>query len=59
MPNKRNALKAQLSIQLENSNNLIDAIALNPEQSNTTANANEIFKAIDAVSANDVNAVSF
>ena len=55
---KRNSLKAALSFNLEETNNLIDSIGLNPENSNTYTNLNELFKAIDSIAGNDVNAVT-
>jgi ubiquinol-cytochrome c reductase core subunit 2 len=52
----KNSLKAALSYDFETANKLVDVIASNPEQSNTHSNLGEVFKAIDAVSGNDVNA---
>lgn len=53
----KNSFKAALSFNLESSNSLIDSIAVSPEHANTYANASELLKAVDGVSANDVNAV--
>jgi hypothetical protein len=47
-----------LAFSFENTQYLIDGIAISPENANVYANVNELFKAVDAVSANDVNAVS-
>lgn len=55
---KRNALKLSLSLSLENSHSLIDAIARNPENANVATNVNDLFKAVDSVSDADVNSVS-
>lgn len=53
--NAKNALKANLAASLESSVNLIGAIGLNPENP-SAANVTELLKAVDAVSAADVNA---
>jgi hypothetical protein len=50
-------LKAALSYKQEAASTLISTIASNPEQSNARTNLEEVSKAIDAVTANDVNAV--
>ena len=55
--NAKNVLKANLAASLESSVNLIGAIGLNPENP-SAANVGELLKAVDAVSAADVNAVS-
>lgn len=56
----KNSLKAALSFYLEPTNHLIEALALRPDQGNSLASVNDtidgLFKGIDAVSANDVNA---
>jgi len=51
----KNALKLSLSLSLENSHSLIDAIARNPENANVATNVNDLFKAVDSVSDADVN----
>lgn len=50
----KNSLKTNLAFYLESSENLINVIAPNPDKA--TTGLNDIFKAIDACSANDVNA---
>lgn len=52
----KNSLKAALSYKQEAASTLISTIASNPEQSNARTNLEEVSKAIDAVTANDVNA---
>lgn len=54
----RNSLKASLAYNLENQQNQLTVIGQNPNQASSALNAEEAFKNIDAVSANDVNAVS-
>ena len=54
----RNAYKLSLASSLENSHNLIEAIARNPENANQSTNVNEVFRAVDAVSDADVNSVN-
>lgn len=54
----RNSLKASLAYNLENQQNQVTVIGQNPNQAGSALNADEAFKNIDAVSANDVNAVS-
>jgi hypothetical protein len=56
---ERNSLKASLALSLDNSHSLIDAISRNPENPSANTDVNHLFKAIDAVSANDVNAVRY
>jgi len=51
----KNAYKLSLALSLENSHNLIDAIARNPEAANQSTNLNDLFKAVDAVPDADVN----
>lgn len=51
----RNSLKTAISFEHETANTLINQIASNPDQAQSSVN--DLFKAIDAVSANDVNAV--
>lgn len=49
----KNSLKTAISFEHETANTLINQIASNPDQAQS--NINDLFKAIDAVSANDVN----
>ena len=56
--NFRNSLKASLSYNLENPLAQVQAIGLNVEHANAHTNPEELFKNIDAVSVNDVNAVN-
>lgn len=51
----KNNLKASLSMSMEYSQNLIESIALSPENAGIYSNMNELHKAIDNVSSNDVN----
>jgi len=51
----KNSLKASLSFSLDNAQNVIGAIARNPENANHQTNVTELFSAVDAVSDADVN----
>jgi len=51
----KNALKASISFAHESSHNVIAAIAQNPDAAAQSINLNEVFRQIDALSANDVN----
>jgi len=42
---------------LDSSQGILETIIRNPENANNQLNANELFKAVDAVSAADVNNV--
>ncbi len=50
-------MKLAVSLSLDNSQGLIEAIAKNIEDANNQINVNQLFAAIDAVSPSDVNAV--
>jgi len=52
----KNSLKSALAFSVENSSSLVEAIGQNVEHSNLYSNLNELFKAVDAVPASDINA---
>lgn len=51
----RNSLKFSLSESLDNSHSLIEIIGLSGERANAQTNLNDLYKAVDSVSDNDVN----
>lgn len=52
----KNSYKLALGLSLENSNGVLDAIIRNPENANNALNSSELFAAVDAVKAADLNA---
>lgn len=56
--NAKNALKASLAISLETNDNLVESIVKAGEHAAQYTNTSELFKAIDGVSNENVNAVS-
>ena len=53
----RNSLKLSAALSLDSSQGLIDSIASNPDNANNLTNVDQVFNAIDAVSASTINAV--
>lgn len=52
----KNSYKLAVACSLENSQNVVEVIGKNPDNANNLLNATELFKAVDAVSAAEVNA---
>lgn len=52
----KNSYKLALANSLDNSQGVLEAIIRNPENANNNLNASELFKAVDAVTAADLNA---
>ena len=53
----RNSYKLALALSLESSQGVLEVLARNPENANNQLNAAELFKAVDAVSAAEINNV--
>lgn len=51
----KNSYKLALALSLDSSQGVIEAIVRNPDNANNQLNASELFKAVDAVSATEIN----